>query len=153
MPNGSVKNVELKHLKGLGSYEVTSEVTIKGEHTMSFLLDGKHISKSPVIFLVKADKPIAAKSRMIPPYETVINEPCEIVLETCDKYGNKLDRGGSRVDARANGPGISPCVSEDRGDGTYTITFTAAVPGESRLICRLENVEMAPLKFMFAKRE
>ena len=75
------------------------------------------------------------------------------MLEAIDKYGNKLDRGGARIDARANGPGVSACVSDDRGDGTYIISFTAAVVGETRVIVRLDNVEMQPLRMVFVEQK
>ena len=93
---------------------------------------------------------IANKSRLLPLQEApVINQPCELLLEAIDKYGNKLDRGGARVDARASGPGVGQCEAKDRGDGTYTITFTAGVVGETRVTVRLDNVEMPALKLVF----
>ena len=61
-------------------------------------------------------------------------------IEAIDKFGNKLDRGGSRVDARANGPGVSACQAEDKGDGTYIISFSSAVVGETRVTVRLDHV-------------
>ena len=91
-------------------------------------------------------------AELYPPTEPpIINQEARLLLEAIDKFGNKLDRGGARVDARANGPGVSACVPEDRGDGTYIISFSAAVVGETRVIVRLDNVEMAPLKLVFEK--
>jgi hypothetical protein len=99
---------------------------------------------------VSPGQALGTKSKLFPPPESpAIGQSCELLLEAIDKYGNKLDHGGSRVDARANGPGVSACLAEDRGDGTYVITFTAAVVGETRVIVRLDNVEMAPLKLLF----
>ena len=40
-------------------------------------------------------------------------------------------------------------MAQDNGDGTYTVTFTASVVGETRVSVRLDNVEMAPLRVMF----
>ena len=126
------------------------ELTMKGEHKLSFLLNKEHITESPVIFNVVPALAIGSKSQLFPPSEPpFINTTCVILLEAIDKFGNKLDKGGARVDARANGPGVSACVPEDRGDGTYTISFSAAVVGETRVIVRLDNVEMAPLKLVF----
>ena len=45
------------------------------------------------------------------------------------------------------------CVSDDRGDGTYIISFTAAVVGETRVIVRLDNVEMQPLRMVFVEQK
>ena len=150
LPDDSQQELELKQLKGLGAHEVVHEVNMKGMHKISFLLNGEHITGSPLEFEVQPDKPLGSKSRLFPPLESpIINQQCELVLEAIDKYGNKLDRGGARVDARANGPGVSACVPHDNGDGTYIISFTAAVVGETRVIVRLDNVEMAPLKLVF----
>jgi len=150
MPDGSTDELELRQLKGLGGYEVSREVTMKGSHRMHFLLNGIDIMNSPVEFEVQPDKALGSKSRLYPPNEPpIINQKCELLLEAIDKFGNKLDRGGSRVDARANGPGVSACVPEDRGDGTYIVEFSAAVVGETRVIVRLDNVEMAPLRLVF----
>ena len=145
-----VHSLELKSLKGLGAYEVSYEVQLKGAHSVQFLLQGHHIAGSPVEFTVLPAAALGTKSKLYPPVEPPqTHQPCEILLEAIDKFGNKLDRGGQRVEARANGPGVSGCTSEDKGDGTYTISFTAAVVGETRVIVRLDNVEMQPLKLVF----
>ena len=108
------------------------------------------ITGSPVAFPVVPDKAVGHKSKLHPPSEPPFTHaPTELLLEAIDKFGNKLDRGGSRVDARANGPGVSACTAEDLGNGTYLVTFTAAVVGETRVIVRLDNVEMTPLKLVF----
>ena len=123
---------------------------LKGRHLVQFLLNKEHISGSPVEFDVLPDKALAAKSRCYPPNEPPqINQPCEILVEAVDKFGNRLEVGGSRVDARASGPGVSACTTEDQQDGTYIVSFTAAVVGETRVIVRLDNNEMAPLKLVF----
>ena len=75
--------------------------------------------------------------------------PCELLLEAIDRYGNRLESGGSRVDARGSGPGVSACTVTDNDDGTYIVSFTAAVVGETRVTVRLDNVEMAPLRVVF----
>jgi len=143
---------EMTQLKGLGLYQVTYDVTVKGQYLVHFVLNGEDISGSPVEYFVLPGLATGAKSRLFaPPEPPVINLPCTLLLEAIDKFGNKLDRGGSRVDARANGPGVSSCAAEDRADGTYNITFTAAVVGETRVTVRLDNVEMAPLKLVFVE--
>ena len=142
--------MKLKPLKALGLYEVSVDVAIKGKHAVHFLLGGDEITGSPVEFDVTPAAAVGSKSRLhVPPDPAIVGQPCKLTLESIDKYGNKLDAGGARVDARANGPGVSACETEDHENGTYTITFTAAVVGETRVIVRLDNMEMAPLKIMF----
>lgn len=148
-PDGMHK-VNHRSLKGLGAYEVSYEVQIKGKHQIQFLLRGEHIQGSPVEFDVIAAPALGTKCRLFPPLEPpIIKQPCEIMLEAIDRYGNKLDRGGQRIDARANGPGVSGCTTDDKGNGTYIITFSAAVVGECRVTVRVDNVEMEPLKLVF----
>ena len=148
-PDGT-HELELKTLKGLGLYEVMYEVSIKGPHSIHFLLNGDDISGSPVEFNVNPAAALGNKSKLYPPSEPpVTHVPCELLLESIDKFGNKLDRGGSRVDARGSGPGVSACTVVDNDDGSYIVSFTAAVVGETRVTVRLDNVEMAPLRVVF----
>ena len=148
-PDG-VHELELKTLKGLGLYEVTHEVTHKGAHSIHFLLNGVDISGSPVEFNVNPAAALGNKSKLYPPTEPpVTHVPCELLLEAIDRYGNRLESGGSRVDARGSGPGVSACTVTDNDDGTYIVSFTAAVVGETRVTVRLDNVEMAPLRVVF----
>lgn len=143
---------ELRPLKALGLYEMGFDVNQKGPHKVHFLLNGTDITGSPVEFRVTPAAAVGQKSRLYPPSEQpLVNQPCKLTLESIDKYGNRLDTGGARVDARANGPGVSGCEAEDHNDGTYTITFTAAVVGETRVIVRIDNMEMAPMKIMFVE--
>ena len=69
--------------------------------------------------------------------------PIPIVATLVDKYGNRLDRGGVRVDAKALGAAANTVV-EDRKDGTYLITITAGAPGEVKLTVRIDSVELTP---------
>ena len=150
-PDG-MHSLELKPLKGLGVYEVAYDVALKGPHAIHVLLEGYDICSSPVTFDVIPAQALGSKSKLVPPSEPPqINQPCELLVEAIDKFGNKLDKGGSRVDARANGPGVTPCTVDDRNDGTYTITFSSSVVGETRIIVRLDNVEMPPLKMLFVE--
>ena len=152
-PDGT-QPLELKPLKGLGLYEVGYDVTIKGKHLVHFLLNGQDISGSPVDFSVLPGAAVGNKSKLHPPQDTPsIGQQCELFVEAIDKYGNKLDKGGSKVDARASGPGVSQATHEDHDNGTYTIMFTAAVVGETRVTVRLDNMEMAPIKVVFVDND
>jgi hypothetical protein len=76
-----------------------------------------------------------------------------VLLQLVDKFGNDVERGEVRVDAKAFGPKASECVVEDKHDGTYTIVFTAGVPGDYRVQVRLENMEMSPLTVKVEARD
>ena len=143
----------IKQLAGLGLYELSVELQLKGLHTLHVRLDGQEISGSPFAFHVTPGVPVGYKSRIVrPDTATKINEQCAIVLETVDTYGNSVDLGGANVAARALGTGVSPCEVGDNNDGTYTITFTSSVVGECRVTVRLEQKEMAPVAVQFEKK-
>ena len=126
------------------------QVTVKGPHMVHLQLDGQPIAHTPIEFHVHPGAALGTRSKLYPPTEPpIVKEPCLLRLHAIDKYGNHLEEGGARIDARANGPGVTACTSEDLSDGTYTIEFSAAVVGETRVIVRLDNVEMPPLRVLF----
>ena len=76
---------------------------------MHFLLNGSDISASPVEFHVNPAAALGSKSKIYPPPEPpVIQQPCNLMLEAIDKFGNKLCVGCSRsLDLWV----ISPCLA------------------------------------------
>ena len=75
----------------------------------------------------------------------LVDVPCEVRLVLSDRYANELTAGGQRVEAKAYGSKASDCTVVDHENGTYTITFVAAVAGEYKVQVRVENNELAPL--------
>ena len=143
----------------IGAYEIVSpsELALKGAHTAHILLHGQPIASSPHPFVVRPGTPYAANCRLLHPTAVglpapVTSTPCEVIMQLVDKYGNDVERGDVRLDAKAFGPKASECQTVDCGDGTYKITFTPSVVGDYRLQARLENVEMAPLVLHVAER-
>ena len=134
--------LELKALRGLGLYEVTYDVAIKGKHAVHFLLNGADISGSPVEFDVSPAAALGTKSRTYPPTDPpTVGKPCELLLEAIDKFGNRLDRGGSAVTARITSiGGVAPPKNgdnnfpvEDNGDGSYAVTLSYKNPAELKV--------------------
>ena len=87
------------------------------------------------------------------PWQFPTNSVCELVLIVRDRFGNRHERGGIRVDARVGGPGVSCCMVEDRRDGSYSIRVTGYVPGEMRLCARVDSVELLPVSMAFVREE
>jgi hypothetical protein len=79
--------------------------------------------------------------------------PCNVLIETIDKFGNHLDQGGVNVVARALGSSVSACVVDDHANGTYTVSFTCSVADKTSVVIRLDAAEMAPLELRFADPE
>ena len=138
---------------GLGSYELTLEPLKAGEHSVHILLHGEEITGSPVKFYVSPAAPNSQKCYLSRPdaEPCLVNAQAEILLLTHDKYGNQLDRGGVRVDAKAAGVAASACTVEDHKNGTYTIRLTAGAPGEVKVTARIDSVEIKTLSVFFAK--
>ena len=160
-PNGELKawienpertrvELELKQLAQLGAYEIAYESKDKGLHAAHVVLDGEEITGSPFKFIVMPGPAVGSKSHLTHVSEpAIINVPCELRLQTVDKFGNTLDVGGATIAARAMGTAVSQCTVEDNKDGTYSIRFTSSVEGEGRVIVRLDNMEMAPITVQF----
>lgn len=128
---------------GVGSYELGLEPVRAGTHVVHIKLHGEEISGSPVSFKVTPGGPSVQKCYLTKPEKQAIEKvPFPIVATLVDKYGNKLDRGGVRVDAKALG--TATAAVEDRKDGTYLITITAAAPGEVKLTVRIDSTELTP---------
>ena len=149
-PDGQLQLAVRPSSKGLGAYEVICETLLKGEYTLHVLLNGEALAGSPAIFMVHPAAANAGRSKLLPPVEPpTTNKSCELVLVAVDKLGNALDRGGARIDARVIGANASACVTEDKKDGTYTLTFTAGAMGEYRVNARLDNSEITPMTLQF----
>ena len=85
-------------------YELVSlaELLSKGPHSAFLLLDGVPIAGSSLEFDVMHGNAVAAKSWLeIRPGPTpAINWPCECLLHLVDKFGNAVERGDVRVEAK-----------------------------------------------------
>ena len=115
-----------------------------GTHVVHIKLHGEEISGSPVSFKVTPGVPSVQKCYLTKPEKQAVEKvPIPIVATLVDKYGNRLDRGGVRVDAKALGAAATSTV-EDRKDGTYMISITAGAPGEVKLTVRIDSVELTP---------
>ena len=139
-----------KASKELGKYELVVEPTKAGLHHVHIRLHGQDISGSPVSFSVTPAGPASSKcklNRTQPPEDEPLMEksPIAILVTLFDKFGNQLDRGGIRVDAKASGVGVSPAKVEDNKDGTYTVTMTAGPAGEIKVIVRIDGNDLAPM--------
>ena len=134
---------------GLGTYELVIEPTRAGEHFVHIKLHGQDISGSPVSFHLAPAAPSSSKCRLkriLPPEDEPLIEKqaIEVRVTLFDRYGNQLDHGGVRVDAKASGIGVSGAKVEDNKDGTYTISLVAGPPGEIKIAIRIDGNELPP---------
>jgi len=146
----------------VGVYEVALEPTLAGVHTLHICLHGHEISGSPLSFEVSpapfGDTPGDNKSvakctlRQKSDTPTVVNSACHVFLTTIDRYGNKLTKGGCRIEAKGFGSSASNCAVDDLKDGTYQISFTASAPGEVKLQVKCEGSEVPSMSVVFVPR-
>ena len=162
-PVGELVQLETPKPKGgVGAYEVQLEPTIAGTHTLHVQLHGHEISGSPLRFEVMpapfgdshgVNKSVSRCTLCrLTEAAADINEMCMVLLTIIDRYGNKVTKGGHRIEAKGFGSSASPCAIEDLNDGTYKIAFTAAAPGEVKLQVKVEGSEVAPISAQFVRR-
>ena len=103
--DGRTIGEQLNDPNTVGSFHLLHELTVAGLYEAHFFLGDKPLAGSPVKFKVKAAQPSGRVSTLHPPETpSVIGVLYELLLVAEDKYGNKLDRGGASVQARALGP-------------------------------------------------
>ena len=145
---GAKEDVQLEPPKmrgGLGSYELSLEPVRSGTHIVHIKLHGEEITGSPVSFKVSPGAPSVPKCYLTRGEKQAVEKvPFSIVVTLVDKYGNRLDRGGVRVDAKALGAAATSAV-EDQKDGTYLINISAGAPGEVKVTVRIDGVELTPM--------
>jgi len=133
----------------LGSYELLIEPVRAGLHYVHIRLGGQDISGSPVSFNVAPGPPTSSKCKLktvIPPNDEPLWEksPITIRVTLFDKYGNQLEKGGVRVDAKASGVGVSQAKTEDNKDGTYDINLMSGPPGDIKVMVRIDGNDLPP---------
>ena len=106
-----------------------------------------------IAFSVRCSAPNGAVAPDNADEQFFVGSPIEIILQAVDKYGNKIDRGGANVSARAAGNAASACTVDDNQDGTYTIHFSQNAVGDCKVIARIDNMELAHLLVTINKKE
>ena len=151
-PDGTTP-LAFKPRYGAGEFEAMYETKLKGTHKIHVKLAGADVQGSPITFSVVPAQALASKSMLnVHTMEVPLltHNPCNLLVQLVDRFGNTLEKGGARVDARALGAAAGTCTTEDRKDGTYLISFQVQAAGDYKVSVRLENKdELAPLTLNF----
>ena len=151
-PDGATP-LAFKPRYGAGEFEAMYETKLKGTHKICVKLAGVDVQGSPITFSVVPSQALASKSMLnVHTMEVPLltHNPCNLLVQLVDRFGNTLEKGGARVDARALGAAAGTCTTEDRKDGTYLISFQVQAAGDYKVSVRLENKdELAPLTLNF----
>jgi adhesin/invasin len=107
-----------------GTYTADYKPTAVGTDTISITMDGTPISGSPYTSTVGAGAASPAHSTATVP-DGKRKEPTHIVVQARDAFGNPVTVGGETVVVTVSGTNTAgPITATDRGDGTYTASYT-----------------------------
>jgi serine/threonine protein kinase len=133
---------ELKESLG-GVYSAVYVPTVVGTDQVAIVVSGEEIPGSPFDTNVEAGEMDPEETVLEVPAAGVVGEPVELVVTTFDGYGNALQTGGARVELIVTGAndGVATDVN-DRGDGTYSLTYTPKRNGEDQLTLAVNDVDV-----------
>jgi len=113
-------------------------------------VDGKPIFNSPTTIPVRQDVS-AGKSELVGDglKHATTTTPAEFDLIAKDNGGNKVTRGGDKVQVKVTNPDGMPidCKVKDNKDGTYTVTYNPADPGNHVVEVTLNRAQVAKSQY------
>jgi hypothetical protein len=114
---------------GEGSYRATYTPLRSGTDQVHVRVDGTAISGSPFASTVGTGPASANTTTVAVTRAGFFIYTISVVVTTYDAQGNPLGHGGDRVEVQpVGGPRRE---AEDRGDGTYSSTFSSLNPGQA----------------------
>jgi len=140
-----------KEPKTPGTYAGTFTPTKAGKHSINASAFGQPLLKEPVVVQVSSG-PSAEKCEVSGiPNPAHCGEPIVATISPKDSNGKPLSVGGIPFKAKVKNPDKteSPLPINDKGDGTYGLTFTPTKPGDYQLDVQLNdtNLKNTPVKF------
>jgi len=131
---------------GDGTYDVEYSVGTPGDYTIDVSLHGTPVKDSPFHPHIKASADPNQSYAEGPGLESLVdNEPGVFTIHALDKNGQPRNDGGDPFDVSITNPDGSeqkPHVV-DNNDGTYTVTYDPANPGDYTVHVNLEG---SPIK-------
>ena len=77
-----------------------------------------------------------------PEQPAFVKLPYELKLHAVDKYGNRLQAGGTKVEGKVIGASASACTVVDHKDGTYSLHFTVNQIGSYNVEVRVDGTKV-----------
>lgn len=148
-----------------GTYFVSYTPTANAEHQVEVTLDDWHIHKSPFFVPIggAAGAAKAVEVEVAPPradasssvpfgpgYDSAtVGETATFTIQAKDADWNNLKQGGDNFQVGVTAPDGSkaPASITDNGDGTYTVSYTPAVPGNHDVDVTLDGESIAYCPF------
>ena len=146
-----------------GTFGVTYLVKKAGKYRVSVCLHGQPIACSPFVVEVAAGMasddrfcslttaPTHASSCVAsgPGLETpTAGSPATFILTACDEFGNQRAIGGDPFEVQLKGPMTTRGVVDDRGDGTYLVTYKSTQGGKHAVYVRVHGQDIQGSPFL-----
>jgi filamin len=152
-PNGDDLDADVKDNRD-GTYAVSYQATKVGPHTIVVGLKNpvvptqwEHIKDSPFTANIVQGTDPTKSVAYGPGLETgkvQDNLPTDFTIESRDRDGAKVPRGGDKYDVKVQGPsGPVPAQIKDNGDGSYKVTYAPNEAGQHRIDVTLRGKPVA----------
>jgi filamin len=131
-PHGEVPSSTVD--KGDGTYQVTYCPREEGNHVISVTHNEQNIQKSPYNVYINPARADPIQSKCYGPglEGGEAHVPAVFTIEARNKRGDRIHAGGHPFQVAIKDPFAQPLVVDlvDNSDGTYTVTYHPADPGE-----------------------
>jgi len=152
-PNGDDVDADVTDNRD-GTYGVSYQATKVGPHTIVVGLKNpviptnwEHIKDSPFTANITQGTDPTKSVAYGPGLENgkvQDNLPTDFTIESRDRDGNKVPRGGDKYEVKVQGPsGPVPAQIKDNGDGTYKVTYAPEEAGQHRIDVTLRGKPVA----------
>jgi filamin len=149
-PSGDVPSKTVDN--GDGTYSVAYTPKEEGNHVIHVTHNDQPIQKSPYNIYVNPARADPVQSKCYGPglQGGEAHKPAVFTIEARNKKGERIHSGGHPFAVKINDPFNQPLVADvvDNSDGTYTVTYLPADPGEHIVNVTLnrQNVDKSPYK-------
>ena len=128
-----------------GTYKARYTPTVAGEYKISVVLDGEHLPGSPFLVTVREGGADPGMSTVTGEglLDCAVGEDRHFLVESIDKFGNRISHGGDDFTAVLHGPVPEKVHLIDMDDGTYAGTFMCRWAGNFELSLMLNGSHVA----------
>jgi filamin len=129
-----------------GTYGVTYNPKVEGNHVINVTHNDQNIQKSPYNVYINPGRADAVQSKCYGPglEGGEAHVPTHFTIEARNKKGDRLHTGGHPFAVAIKDPFNQPLVADlvDNSDGTYTVNYQPADPGEHHVEVTLSRAHV-----------
>ncbi len=136
--------------RGNGTYAASYTPTSTGTDQVDITMNGTPIGGSPFTSTVAPGSASPAHSTATVP-DGIAGLPTDIVVQARDESGDPFDFGGATVVVTVSGANKAGSLTvTDRGDGTYTASYTPTSAGTDKIEITMEGTPISGSPFASA---